>query len=148
MLWLIDTSIIIRWVLTRDPQHHLTRAIILEMRRRGYAICITGQNITEFWSVATRPRNVNGLGMTPDQATSRVHLLLRTFVLLPEKADIFPHWFHLVSQYQVSGRQVHDTRLVAVMLAHGATHLLTFNDTDFTRFASLITPVNPINGLP
>jgi predicted nucleic acid-binding protein len=146
--WLIDTSIIIRWLLPQDAQHQVTRAAILELRRRGYSVYITAQNITEFWSVATRPRNVNGLGMTPEQAQHRVQLLLRAFVLLPETPEIFPFWFRLVNQHSVSGRQVHDTRLVAVMMTHGATHLPTFNHTDFARFSALITPVNPLNGLP
>ena len=33
--------------------------------------------------------------------------------------------------------------LVAVMLAHGVTHLLTLNPTHFRRFSDLITIVEP-----
>jgi len=40
------------------------------------------------------------------------------------------------------GKPSHDARLVAAMLAHGVTHILTFNDTDFRRYAG-ITPVVP-----
>jgi hypothetical protein len=45
-------------------------------------------------------------------------------------------------QYQVSGKQAHDARLVGAMLVHKLTHLLTFNDGDFKRFTD-ITVVNP-----
>ena len=41
----------------------------------------------------------------------------------------------LVIDYRVSGVQVHDARLVAAMLAHGVTHILTFNTADFARYA-------------
>jgi len=42
----------------------------------------------------------------------------------------------------VSGRQVHDARLAAVMLAHGVSHVLTFNVEDFRRYPGIVT-VNP-----
>jgi predicted nucleic acid-binding protein len=38
---------------------------------------------------------------------------------------------------------VHDANIVATMLAHGETRLLTFNGADFRRFASLIEVVAP-----
>lgn len=40
----------------------------------------------------------------------------------------------LVKAHQVSGRQVHDARLVAAMLAHKIGNLLTFNSADFKRY--------------
>jgi hypothetical protein len=33
---------------------------------------------------------------------------------------------------------VHDARLVASTLAHGVTHLLTFNATDFRRYPGIV----------
>jgi predicted nucleic acid-binding protein len=47
-----------------------------------------------------------------------------------------------VVRHQVSGKQVYDARIVAAMLVHNLTHLLTFNDGDFKRFTE-ITVVNP-----
>jgi predicted nucleic acid-binding protein len=38
---------------------------------------------------------------------------------------------------------VHDANLVATMLAHGITRLLTFNAADFRRFGSLVELVPP-----
>ena len=38
-------------------------------------------------------------------------------------------------KYRVSGVQVHDARLVAAMIVHDVTHILTFNTQDFTRYA-------------
>lgn len=37
--------------------------------------------------------------------------------------------------YHVVGKNAHDAHLVAAMAAHGITHLLTFNDQDFRRYA-------------
>jgi predicted nucleic acid-binding protein len=40
------------------------------------------------------------------------------------------------------GKQVHDTRLVAAMIVHRVTHLLTLDAGDFLRFPE-ITVVHP-----
>lgn len=44
-------------------------------------------------------------------------------------------------------KQVHDARLVALMQAHGITHILTLNGSDFTRYPG-ITPVDPASLAP
>ena len=44
--------------------------------------------------------------------------------------------------YDVGGKQVHDARLVAVMLVHDVTHFLTLNSSDFRRFPE-ITVIEP-----
>ena len=38
--------------------------------------------------------------------------------------------------------QVHDARLAAAMLAHGLTHILTFNADDFRRYPGIV-PITP-----
>jgi hypothetical protein len=48
---------------------------------------------------------------------------------------MYSNWRRLVVKYRVSGVQVHDARLVASMLVHDVTHILTFNIQDFTRYA-------------
>jgi predicted nucleic acid-binding protein len=58
-------------------------------------------------------------------------------VLLPETPAIFPAWEALVSRYQVSGKPTHDARLVAAMQVHGLTSILTFNASDFRRYADI-----------
>ena len=62
--------------------------------------------------------------------------------VLPADAHHILDWRRLADTYRVVGRQVFDTRLVAVMLAHGITHLLTFNTGHFFRYAGL-TVVDP-----
>jgi predicted nucleic acid-binding protein len=39
-----------------------------------------------------------------------------------------------VTKRAVLGKNAHGARLVAAMLRHGVTHLVTFNAQDFTRF--------------
>lgn len=56
---------------------------------------------------------------------------------------IFKQWETLVKTYQVKGVNVHDARLVAVMIVNKLSHILTFNVDDFRRYNSEITIVHP-----
>jgi hypothetical protein len=55
-------------------------------------------------------------------------------------------WRQLVVRNALMGVQVHDARLVAWMQAHGISHLLTLNPSDFARYPGL-TALNPHNVL-
>lgn len=61
----------------------------------------------------------------------------REFDCLPEDDRVYTVWRELVAAKGVSGRQVHDARLVAFMLVYGVTHILTFNGSDFQRYTAL-----------
>ena len=65
------------------------------------------------------------------------------FPLLLDPPTLFSEWEQLVTTHAVVGTNAHDARLVAVMLVHGVTHLLTFNTSDFTRFPG-ITVLDPV----
>jgi predicted nucleic acid-binding protein len=77
-----------------------------------------------------------------DEAARELVRLKSLFPLLHDTAAIFPEWEGLVSRHQVKGKEAHDARIVAAMLTHKVTHLLTFNTDDFRHY-SQITAVNP-----
>lgn len=87
--------------------------------------------------VATRPVEVNGLGLTIEQTRSIIDQLLTRFSLLEDSSPIFPLWLDLVTTKKVMGKRTHDARIVAVMLANSVTHILTFNPKDFTGIADI-----------
>jgi len=47
------------------------------------------------------------------------------------------HLQEFVVRNAVHGKLAHDTRMVAAMQRHGLTSLLTFNKSDFSRFAGI-----------
>jgi predicted nucleic acid-binding protein len=142
MSYLADTNIVGRWALPQDPLYPQVRAAVLALRQRGETLYITAQNLLEFRAFVTRPLEANGLGMTAAQASNEIARIEAAFPLLPEMPTIFPLWRSLADTYGVIGRQVYDARLVAVMMAHGVSHLLTLNPGHFRRFAE-ITVVSP-----
>lgn len=65
----------------------------------------------------------------------------RLFPLLPNDPRVYTEWRRLVIGEGVSGEPTHDARLLAVAIVYGIDSLLTYNVSDFTRFAALAPTV-------
>jgi predicted nucleic acid-binding protein len=139
---LIDSNILLRISRRDDPDHFVVDSALAKLAGEGTILCYTLQNIAEFWNVATRPANRNGFGLTPEDADREVQVIEKGMVLLPDREAVYHEWRRLVVAQRVSGVQVHDARLAAVMRVHGVTHLLTLNPGDFERYPG-ITAVHP-----
>jgi predicted nucleic acid-binding protein len=142
MIFLVDTNVLVRLIQQSHAMHTDARRAATTLTRQGNQVSIIAQNLIEFWAVATRPTVNNGLALSTADTAAHIKTFQQTFTLLPDTPQIFVEWQRLVEAHSVSGRQAHDTRLVAAMLAHNATHLLTFNEADFKRYGE-ITVVNP-----
>ena len=138
MDYLADTNIILRLAEPAHPTHGIALSAVKKLFSDGHNICLFPQNLIEFWNVATRPKDKNGLGWTITQTNTKVTDLEKTFTILSDTPAIYSEWRRLVVLHSVSGKQVHDTRLVAAMNVHKITSLLTFNADDFKRFSNII----------
>jgi predicted nucleic acid-binding protein len=147
---LLDTNILTRLAHgEEDPDYDAAERSLEILRTRGHVLCLVPQNLYEFWSVATRPLDANGLGMTTTEADAELdELTLPLFQVLQDERAILPRWKDLVRHYDVKGKVSHDARLVAAMLRHGVSHMLTFNAVHFARFAevTVVTPANVLVG--
>jgi predicted nucleic acid-binding protein len=133
----VDTNILIRLQDAGDPRHQVCTEALHRLKSAGNELYICAQVIIEFWVVATRPREVNGLGLEPADVEASLRGYEQLFTCLPEPPDMAARWQSLAIQCGVRGRQAHDARLAALMLAHGVTHLLTLNAADFARYAGI-----------
>lgn len=139
----LDSNILIRLVVARDPLHEPVRAALRTVRANGHTFCAFFQNLAEFWNVCTRPATARGgFGLTVEEAANGLKLIERVMAILPDTPNVYPIWRQLVTDHSVMGVQVHDARLVAAMLAHGITHILTLNADDFRRYPGIV-PVLP-----
>ena len=68
MAYLPDTSIIVRLYDEKNPLSEIVDECLNKLWDNGEELVIVPQVLVEFWAVATRPTNVNGLGMTTDKA--------------------------------------------------------------------------------
>lgn len=115
MTILLDTNILLRLTNTADPASAVTHMAVGALVGAGYAIHIVPQNLFEFWSVATRPLSINGLGLSIaecDQALTRLEAM---FPLLGDTPDLPTEWRQLVRTHQCKGKVAHEARLVAAI---------------------------------
>lgn len=144
MIYVPDTNVLLRFADRTDAQHAVVLSAIRKLRASGDKIRIVPQTCVEFWNVCTRPTARNGFGFTVSRTNHSLRLIERVFPVLPDDENVHKEWRRLVFQFGVSGVQVHDARIVAAMLVHQITRILTFNTADFTRYSSLgIVAVDP-----
>lgn len=146
MAFLVDTSVLVRLANRADAAYPVADRAVVELHRRGEVLHLTPQNLVEFRNVATRPKAVNGLGLSASVAEAKAADFEALFQLLPETPDIYPAWKALVVTAGVLGKQVHDARLVAVCHVHRVGELLTFNPSHFaplSGFAPGVVVVHP-----
>jgi len=100
-------------------------------------LCISSQVIYEFLVVATKPVTENGLGMSQPDADAQLANLLSGIDVLYDSEPVATELRRLVVTHLVTGKKIHDTRLVAVMTVYRVQEVLTFNGGDFKRFPQI-----------
>ena len=131
---LLDANILLRRVEVEHPHHTFTVNALKTLIDGGDELYIAPQSLYEFWAVATRPVAARGLGFSVAQTAPLLTYFKAAFRLLNDTPDVYTHWERLVVQHGTQGKPTHDARLIAFMLSHNLTHLLTFNGTDFRRY--------------
>lgn len=149
-MYLLDTNILLRIAQPGHAVHFEARQCVRALLRRKERIVLIPQVMFEFWVVATRPIDKNGLGLSIENVKRKLEGAGSVFDLIPDTEPIFREWLRIVAAYQVSGVKAHDARSVAAMNVHGVRDLVTFNMGDFKRYegaeitvhapASLILP--------
>jgi predicted nucleic acid-binding protein len=142
MAVLIDSNVLLRSLHPAHPHFAAAENSTATLRLRNETLCIAPQILIEFWAVATRPREENGLGLSPAKVAAELASLRRLFRLLPSTPDAFDAWQRVVAIHGVIGKQTHDAHLLAVMQVHSVSNILTFNVSHFARFPG-IAVLNP-----
>jgi predicted nucleic acid-binding protein len=139
---LLDTNILLRIAEPTAVSHRECVDAVQRLVISNSEPIVCAQILIEFWVVATRPTLVNGLAMDVAEARSTLDDFGRLSRCLPEPPDMARRWREVVEQHLVLGKEAHDARIVALMLAHGIDQLLTLNTMDFARYPHLkcLTP--------
>lgn len=101
----------------------------------------SGQILREYLSVATRPVQQNGLGLTMSDCLSNVRALRERLDVLPESEKASTRLLTLLADVDCAGKQVHDANIVATMLVHGVATIATITIDDFARYEPRIAGV-------
>jgi predicted nucleic acid-binding protein len=150
MSFLIDTNILLRIIQDNHPMSFVASSAVEQLLANGETVHVVPQNLYETWVVCTRSLADNGLGKTIEETENEFAKIKSFLTFLPDNAAIYGEWEKLVSKYAVTGKPAHDARLVAAMITHGITHIVTFNDKDFRRYQGItaMTPTEVIKTFP
>ncbi len=126
---LLDTNILVG--LCEENRRARMAQAIRRQRTLGDELCLVPQVLYEFWVVATRPADDNGLAMGPKQTEDRVREMVESFPLRDDVDGIYNVWLDIVSAQHVQGKRAHDARLVAALRIHKLDAIMTENAGDF-----------------
>ena len=112
---LVDTNILLRMTRRSDPQHKIVANSLAVLAGQAVALYYTHQNIAELWNAMTRPVDRNGLGLSVHEAEREVEVIEAGMSLLTDGEAVYREWRRIVTQFGISGVQVHDARLAAAM---------------------------------
>lgn len=139
----VDTNVLV-YAHRRDSRWYLPAVHTLESLAAGRdAWAIPWPCVHEFYAIATHPR-LYAPPSTPAQAIAQLRAWRESpsLTLLAEDDEYWPVFESLIERSRLAGPAIHDARIAALCLRHGAHELLTA-DRDFSRFPDLPTR-NPL----
>ena len=137
----IDTNALIYMQVPETPNHRTARSRIEIARDNNEPLRISRQIVREYLAAVTRPQSWRD-PITREQALLDAENFLQTFEILEDGPQVTDTLIQLCRETPIGGRQIHDANIVATMLAHGESQLLTYNSADFQRFTDRIQIVN------
>ena len=138
----VDTNVLLYASRPKAPEHARAQAALSRMRQDGTPLWLSRQVFREYLAVATRPL-ASGPALPMAAAIADVQEWQAAFNIAEDGPAVFDRLLQLLATHPGGGKQVHDANLVAAMLEHRITRLLTFNVADFRRFDRLIEVVVP-----
>ena len=133
---LIDTNVLVYSTVSGHAWHQQARHWVSALQEDGIQLCVTPQILREYLVVLTRG-SVFEKSFSVEQVLAQMQAFLPAFALLDETRASAQQLQDLVRQYNVRGKQIHDANVVAVMLTHGIQRLVTYNRSDFERYAEI-----------
>lgn len=134
----VDTNVLLS-ATDRSREHHdVSRRLFLAAKRYGYHPAMSGQILREYLVVATRPVAENGLGLSTTEALHNAELFARApAVFCDEPESVSERLQALARTHDLKGKRLHDANVVATMLVHGISRLVTHNLGDFSGFPEI-----------
>ena len=130
----IDTNILLTASDSSREDYSFAQGIFNKIAISGCHPISSGQVLREYLVVATRPKNANGLGLSPGDAVHNIKEFEKRITIYEERKSTADLLQHLVVRYQLKGKRIHDANIAATMKTHGISFLLTQNTADFKCF--------------
>ena len=140
---LVDTNILV-YRADQDSTFHLPLVNLISRGLKGEVLlCLTPQNLTEFYSVMTNPRRVAN-PISPVEARVEIERYLQSQNIrkIYQTADLIPTLLKLIDKYPPKRQQIFDLQLIATMLVNNITRIYTFNAKHFQPYQEIEVTVS------
>jgi len=133
----LDTNVLVYAASLRAPHH---QRAVEELRRRYESkqdLWISRQVLREYLATLSRAQTYSN-PKPLRELVEDVRYFQNRFVVANEGPAVTEKLLELIEQTGTGGKQIHDANIVATMLVHGVSELLTNNPGDFARYSSVI----------
>ncbi len=139
-----DTNILVYSRIAQSSFRADALAMLSDLDAAGHPLWISRHILREYLVTMSRPGT---LAVPPPMPSliGDVRFFESKFLIAEDGPTVTSSLLHLLSSVACSGLQIHDANIVATMLAHGISKLLTHNVADFQRFSghSSVIPLVP-----
>jgi predicted nucleic acid-binding protein len=136
----IDTNVLIYSTFPdfEPEKHSRSLGILNQLLLSGTPLFVSSQILREYFAISTNS-SIFKKPLNHKQALGKIQEFLKRFTLLLEKETTIQTLMELIEKYAVSRQKIHDLNIVAIMIDHGISQLLTYNKKDFKRIRSITT---------
>jgi predicted nucleic acid-binding protein len=124
---LIDTNVLLSATAPLRPLHRAAMVVLNDWPNQGSILATTSQVLREYLVVATRPAEVNGLGLAIPDALANVAAFRGRMRLLTDSEPAWDRLRALIEARGCVGKQIHDANVIATALTSGVRRLVTAN---------------------
>jgi predicted nucleic acid-binding protein len=134
---ILDANIPVYAMASEAPQHPASRALLDGVRAEpAVTFYVTSQILCEFYSIVTNPRRITVPRSSADALTA-IEGFPGFLKVLPVPVSAVESWMNLLRQRPVTGADIFDLQLIAVMFTNKVTTIYTYNRADFQPFPEL-----------
>lgn len=133
----VDTNILLRAFHKAHPEHEPAKSLFDRMFDENYELWINRQVIREYLVQATHQDTFKNL-LSIETVLKHLERITSICYVASETEAVTSTLLELLKTYPTRGKQVHDTNIVATMLANDIDTLLTLNVEHFKRFSDRI----------
>ena len=136
-LVMVDTNIMLSASNSNRADHVASHRVFSSALEMGVHLATCGQILREYLVVATRPMEVNGLGLSLKDALINLEWFRKRMVYLEEPESVHHTLVRLIDSHKITGKRIHDINIVAIMNQFSIHTLLTNNAGDFDLIPDL-----------
>jgi len=133
----LDTNVLVYYTTPASP-HHVDAVQAMAGRPATEGAAISRQVLREYLAVMSRTQ-VHGAPQPPTILATQIAAFEAKFEVLEDGPGVTAKLIDLIQRVPVGGKQIHDANLIATMMAHGVSELMTANGPDFQRFSPWVT---------